>query len=157
MNRKNFSINYEGKEYWISRSVAVLGLVYVITPNRTIYILANKRGIGAPNYQGYWNLPCGYIEYDETCKEACIREIHEETGVTVHSMHFWTVSDDLEDDKQNVTLRYFCCLDSLLEVSKDNLSGEKNEVEEVRWIKLSDINKYNWAFNHEQIIKEFFI
>lgn len=156
MNKKNFSVNCDGKEYWISRSIAVLGLVYVITPSKSIYILANKRGIGTPDYQGYWNMPCGYLDYNETCKEACIREIYEETGITVPFVNFWTVSDALTDTKQNVTLRYYCCLDSLLEVNKDDFGGEKNEVEEIRWIKLDDINNYNWAFNHLEIIKEFF-
>ena len=29
---------------------------------------------------------------------------------------------------------------------------EKNEVADVKWIQISDLNNYDWAFNHKEII-----
>ncbi len=42
-------------------------------------ILLAKRGI-EPRL-GYWNLPCGFLENDETVEDGAIREVLEETGL----------------------------------------------------------------------------
>ena len=49
---KNFSVNVNGKEYWISRSVAVAGFIFKQKGN-DLYALIEKRGKGAADYQGY--------------------------------------------------------------------------------------------------------
>ncbi len=40
---------------------------------------------------GYWTLPSGYMENDETILEAAIRETKEETNVLVKEMHLYIV------------------------------------------------------------------
>ena len=32
--------------------------------------------------------------------------------------------------------------------------GEKNEVEEVKWINIKELDDYKWAFDHKQRLKE---
>ena len=44
-------------------------------------IMLCRRGI-EPRL-GYWNLPCGYLENDETVQQGAKREVYEETGATV--------------------------------------------------------------------------
>ncbi len=44
-------------------------------------ILLAKRGI-EPR-KGFWNLPCGFMENAETAEEGALREVEEETGLTV--------------------------------------------------------------------------
>ena len=60
---KNFKITAveDGKEYWISRSVAVSVFLFVKDKDK-LYVLANKRGPGAADFQGLWNCPCGYLD-----------------------------------------------------------------------------------------------
>ena len=48
---KNFPVQVNGKEYWISRAMAVVGLVFCID-NGELFILAGKRGKGTPDFQG---------------------------------------------------------------------------------------------------------
>jgi 8-oxo-dGTP diphosphatase len=36
-----------------------------------------------PPWQGLWSLPGGHVEWGETLREAAVREVLEETGVTV--------------------------------------------------------------------------
>ena len=33
--------------------------------------------------------------------------------------------------------------------------GEVDEVTEVKWIPVSDVSRYQWAFNHLEVIKEY--
>lgn len=33
--------------------------------------------------RGFWNLPCGYLENDETVQQGALREVYEETGASV--------------------------------------------------------------------------
>ena len=40
---------------------------------------------------GFWTLPSGYMENDETVLEAAIRETQEETNVVVKGMHLYIV------------------------------------------------------------------
>ena len=83
----NFSIEHEGKIYWISRSMAVVCFVFAYIDGRWC-VLANQRGEGTPDFQGYWNAPCGYLDYNETLEQAAIREVYEETGVKLTEAKF---------------------------------------------------------------------
>ena len=84
---KNYPITIEtgehaGETVWVHRSIAVAGFIFCKI-NDEWCVLANQRGEGAPDFQGYWNCPCGYLDFDETLAEACSREIYEETGVKI--------------------------------------------------------------------------
>lgn len=52
-------------------------------------IMLAKRGIEPQ--KGYWNLPCGYLENEETVEQGARREVYEETGATVRLSHLHTV------------------------------------------------------------------
>ena len=161
---KNFPIidNKTGREYWISRSVAVLGVVKAIDKNGVKYILAEQRGIGTPDpeYIGKWCLPCGYLDFDETCKQAIAREVREETGVNIHPENFELISINdrpFEDKRQNVTFRFKTELEGYIsDFELTNKFSETNEVMNIKWIDLREINNYKWAFNHEKIIKKYY-
>lgn len=153
---KNFPIYKDGKEYWVARNVAVVCFVFTYIKGEW-YVLANQRGKGTPNYQGLWNCPCGYLDYNETTKQTAIREVYEETGLKINDAEFWSFNDDPEkDDLQNVTFRYVCYEHNPFELNSDseNRGGESDEVSDVKWIKVSEINNYEWAFGHEKLINE---
>lgn len=161
---KNFPItNKDGKVYWISRSVAIVAAVFKTIDNTT-YVLANQRGKGAPDYNFKWNITCGYIDFDESGEEACARELLEETGVIVNNpnnfIHVMTKTVPTET-RQNIVLRYVLKPDSsIIEPEifnpKTLVGGEKDEVNDIKWIPLNDVNKYEWAFGHETIIFEMY-
>lgn len=153
---KNFPVQVNGKEYWISRAMAVVGLVFCID-NGELFILAGKRGKGTPDFQGCWNCPCGYLDYDETTAEACSREIAEETNlhVNANALILFGIEDSPKANRQNVTFRYYTFSDKLYKGQTVYAKGaEKDEVEDVEWIPISKINEYQWAFNHEKLIAE---
>ena len=60
----NFPVQHEGKTYWVSRSVAVACFVFTTIKDK-ICVLANQRGEGSADFHGYWNAPCGYLDFGE--------------------------------------------------------------------------------------------
>lgn len=152
---KNFPVEHEGKTYWISRAVAVVGYIFTFD-NGKLLVLANKRGKGTPNYQGYWNCPCGYLDFDETLREACVREIAEETNLLVNPkcLMLDSIQDDpAEDSNQNITFRYwdFNVLYKALTIYAKG--AEPDEVEDAEWIPVEELDNYQFAFNQEKTIK----
>lgn len=59
----------------------VIGSIPVWEENGTTSVLLCKRAI-EPRY-GYWTLPAGFMENDETTAEAAIRETEEEAGARI--------------------------------------------------------------------------
>lgn len=128
------------------------------------YILANQRGKGTPDFKGYWNLPCGFMEPDENGKQCAARETYEECGVKIPWDCFELHNVETEPEKRHkghVTLRYIVIIGDLLR-DKINLEdfdkigqtgGEKDEVEARKWINIRDFDNYKWAFNHREIIQ----
>lgn len=158
---KNFPIKDDkGNVHYVSRSVAVTGCIFTML-NGKWCVLANKRGKGTPDFQGMWNMPCGYLDYDEDTKEATIREVYEETGVMLNpsNTHFWKFNDSPKQHRQNISFMYYALVDaqpSNISVSTGgNRGGEEDEVEAIGWIPVESINKYRWAFNHDDVIREF--
>lgn len=156
---KNFEFEHKGKKYWYSRSVAVLGIIVGVDENIKKHILANKRGKNTPDYQGCWCMPCGYIDFNESLEGALIREVFEETGVKLELNDFKLHSTDSipEDDaRQNVTIRY---ISDCLNINKYKLTkaySDVQEVDSVKWIPLDEIDNYEWAFNHLDLMKTIF-
>lgn len=155
-NVPNECITHDNKKVWLSRAVGVTGIV-VCEVKGERYLLISKRGKGTPNYQGCYNIPCGYLDWNESLKEGVIRELYEETGLflTHDEWRFFNYNDDLKDG-QNISLRFIYCFekDELPEVTNEHC--EPDEVEDIKWIKLSrnGIKNYKWAFDHKQLVEE---
>lgn len=147
-----------GTTLWSGRYAAVCGIVLVNCKQDT-FVLANLRGSGTPDYQGYWNLPCGFLEANETGEEGISREIFEECGLTLAPSCFSLLNVETDPrycNNGNVTIRYIT-LRRTLELPKlkyENINGEENEVESVKWINIKEIDNYKWAFNHDVLIKK---
>jgi len=151
-----------GEIEWVARNIAALTIVLGYDrKNRLPHVLANKRGPETPDpeFRGCWCLPCGYLDYNETLKEAAARECFEETGVKldVNKLNLLSINDNPKEDKrQNVTFRYYCTIDTPIEdIKLSDKNSEQQEVEDIMWIPLRQIPLFKWAFNHDKILKEF--
>lgn len=153
----NFPVEHEGKTYWVSRSMAVSCFVFSPIGGKWC-VLANQRGEGTPDFQGYWNAPCGYLDYDETTEQAAIREVYEETGVKLNRVTFWGYEDNPKANRQNVTFRFYSIIHDTqptnVSLSTEAFGGEENEVKAVSWIPVDHINDFEWAFGHDNLINE---
>jgi 8-oxo-dGTP diphosphatase len=91
-----------------------------------------------PPNQGRWGLPGGVQELGETVVEAGLRELAEETGVSVASPRIFTALDAIERDEDG-RIRYHY---TLVVVLFDWLSGEgeaADDAEALGWFRLQDI------------------
>ena len=89
---------------------------------------------GRPPRQGEWGIPGGAQALGETVFEAVIREVREETGVTVRPTNIVTVVDSIwRDDDGRAQFHY-----TLVEVSAEWSGGEAeaaSDVTDVCWVK----------------------
>lgn len=146
---------------WYSRSIATALFVFCKNKKNQWCVLASERGEEAADFKGFWNCPCGYLDFDETTKDCARRECFEETGVDINSSLITFVSyedDPVTANRQNVTFRFYAKVeDKLAEdftFSKDNNEGL--EVGKISWIPIEDVDKYEWAFGHKKRITEIF-
>ena len=163
-NRHNTVHDIGGKVVWESRSVAVNCVVIAGSVSKP-YILLGQRGKGAPDSKGLWNVPAGYLDWDESGTEAVYREVWEEAGLYLpdqkiivnNLLNPWHVNTQPDENRQNISLRYGCVI-SLIGDELPILTfehSEPDEVEELRWSPVNELNQYKFAFNHDVVIKQY--
>ncbi len=86
-NKHNEKIQLpDGRTIWLARTCAVATTVCCCMQGKA-YILLAKRGKGSLIARGKWNLPAGYLDWNETLTEAAEREVYEETGVNLKNIY----------------------------------------------------------------------
>ena len=143
------------KTVFAARYTAVSGFVFAVV-NGKYSILANLRGPGTPDYQGCWNAVCGFLEKFENSKEGIAREMLEECGFQIDLDDLKIVHVETEPEEcnnGNVTIRHRAFLGKIIPHYVNKEGGEENEVDDVRWIPIDEIDNYKWAFNHRKTIE----
>lgn len=158
---KNFKVvdKESEKEYWISRASAVVGIVYGLDKDGEPHFLVSKRGPGCPDHVGKWAFTCGYLDWDETKKEAVVRELWEELGLLIQPSlprRFCEIDDPGRDKRQNLVTRYLVRVDlselqsklesGVINKNSDQRGGESGEVGEIRLVTAKEVGSLEWAF-----------
>src|SRR3990167_9408788 len=112
-------------------------------------ILLVKRG-GKWLEPGKWALPGGFLDMNETCEQAALRELLEETGYTGKIIKLFQIIDNprrRHEDRQNVSLVY------LVKPLK-KVGGSDHEISEIKWFDLAALPPAkDFAFDHLDTIK----
>ena len=127
-------------------ALTVDALVCSVIKNKN-YILLIERGIDP--FKGMWALPGGFVNMDETLQEACIRELQEETGITVKEMKQFKTFDAINRDPRHRTISvvHYTFIDELLEVK----GGD--DANKAQWFLLDELPAL--AFDHQEVIDAF--
>jgi 8-oxo-dGTP pyrophosphatase MutT (NUDIX family) len=179
-DRPNYHLTYKyddgcgvkiDHDFWISRSVAVVGVVLADTVDG-LKILITKRSEKMPDEAGKWCIPCGYLNYNETTHEAMVRELYEETSLDLRAYNKMLmfnndkqpihINDNPKSKRQNVSLIFLSSYDFRGKNMKNfpiyTEYFTNNETEKVCWVKLYDFydkcSQCQWAFHHDDVIKD---
>ena len=165
---ENFPFEHDGQTLWYSRSVACSMYLFVFEKNtRNWYILISQRGPGCPSNIGKWNVPGGYLDFNETLEDAAKRECFEETGIKISGeVRLANVSTNIHSKSQNVVCSFYKTM-TVNDVSELIWRFSNNHCEpyEVSDIKLYKVNTFfdfpnmtsgMMAFDHDKMIREIF-
>lgn len=101
--------------------------------------------------QGTWTVPGGKLHFGEDLKEAALRELTEETGLTAQKedLKIISVTNDIVYDAHFVTIGFLC----------EKFSGEPrvmepDEIVEWQWFDLNNLPKPIF-FPSEKILKNY--
>jgi len=110
-------------------------------------VLLIKRG-NEP-YKGMWAIPGGFVDMDETCEAAAVRELQEETAVTgIALTQFRTYSTvDRDPRHRTISVVYFAFIDE-----KDVAVQAGDDAAEAAWFSVNSLPPM--AFDHEVIVKD---
>lgn len=163
----------DGKILWASRAVALVITIFIKHKGSdVISCLMTQRGKGCPDEVGKWVMPCGYLNWNERLVDGARRELFEETGFDVSQYvrdnpdnvkisdfskkgQPWFVNDGIHDGKQNVSSYFGIFIEEEDGVDYPLLTAkysEKDEIEDLRWVPLGELGRYDIAFNHEKRI-----
>jgi 8-oxo-dGTP pyrophosphatase MutT (NUDIX family) len=154
---------------FISRSVAVVGVVFALDAVGKMHVLVTKRSGSMMDEPHKLCVPCGYLDWDETTYQGMIREVYEETSLYLEKYKDFIIFDNnkkpffIQDspsnNRQNVSFMFVTFLDFHNAMDKfpvDISKFKTKEIEFVDWMHVHDI--YNtvedeWAFKHNDVIK----
>lgn len=147
MSRPNIRHYITHVDVWEARNIVVNCVVLVRCDNED-YVLCSKRG---PDKELY-NVPAGYLDWDETATEAVYRETRGldleallSKALINHLNQPWLVNSDPSENKQNVTLVFGVVL-------RLNELPELTCNEENLWMPVKYVFRYKWAFKHDELI-----
>ena len=110
-------------------------------------LVQEKKGL-KEKYRGGLVFPGGHIEADESLLDSVIREMKEETGLTVHNPVPCGFKDWIQEDGT----RYIVLL-----YKTDQFEGELKSSEEGRvfWLDRSEIDNANLIWNMKELLQIF--
>lgn len=111
--------------------------------------------------KGLWALPGGFVNQDETLKNACVRELQEETSIELAPAQLYgSINDEKTFDNPDRSLRGRTITTCFTFKLKDNLKLPKikpqaGEVSKVMWIPVAEALYFTdkWYEDHNAILE----
>jgi 8-oxo-dGTP diphosphatase len=134
----------------------VVGVGAVIISDGKILLEKRKNQPG----KGKWSIPGGAVELGEKAEQSVIREVKEETNLTVEKPEHIDVVDNIILDKNGRVKYHFIMVDYFLKIKSGTLKAG-SDAGELKWVKLSEVENCTltptfrefFIRNHEKLTK----
>lgn len=135
---------YDPSRY--QRPSVTVDVVIFTLQEQGLYVLLVQRSRWP--YAGYWAIPGGFVEMDESLEAAARRELEEETGVRdLYLEQLYTFGDVGRDPRTRViSVAYF----ALVRADQQQLVVS-DESRDVRWFPVADLPG-PLAFDHDEVL-----
>ena len=156
---RNFAIERNGKQYWVSRSSVVSLYVFCKDENGEWNVLVSQRG-KKMKYGGKWNVVSGFLDFGETLEDAAKRECYEECGINIKNTNIINCGTNSNELYGAVNHKFYCVLDgttSQYHPSMEHCEGygtEMQEVQNVSWVLVNELNKIDIRPSQAQTAKD---
>ena len=99
-------------------------------------------------FKNLWALPGGFLEKDEVLEEGAKRELEEETGLKVQTLHQIGIFDAIKRDPRGRTISVaFFGFPGASSIIKGN-----DDANDAKWFNINNLPEL--AFDHEDILKK---
>lgn len=97
-------------------------------------------------FKGWWAIPGGRLEDDETAEECLRREVKEETGIDIEQEKLIGIYSDPKRDPRGIVGAAYLC-----RIIGGNLAAG-DDAGEVKWWPISELPEL--AFDHKKIVED---
>jgi 8-oxo-dGTP diphosphatase len=128
----------------------VLGVGAVIWNDKNEVVLIRR---GKEPRKDQWSIPGGHLEWGESLHEALLREVHEETGLTVELVGLIDAVDLITQDGTGDVTRHYVLIDFIVRRIEGDLRAG-SDAAEARWVHFSKLDDYPLWSETRRIIDE---
>lgn len=123
--------------------VTVDTVIFKHLQSRTEILLISRKN---DPFRGKWALPGGFVDENEDLRAAAVRELNEETGLTVEALvQFHAFGKPYRDPRSHtISVAYFGF------ASKDAVAEAADDAADAQWFPIDDLPEL--AFDHKDII-----
>ena len=125
---------------------AVTADCIVITKEPDPKVLLIERG--DEPFKGCWAFPGGFMNMDETTEQCAIRELEEETGLKLDTMHQIGAYSKVDRDPRGrtITVAYLAIIDKPVQVNG------QDDAAKAEWFPINNLP--HLAFDHQEIMTD---
>ena len=125
-----------------------VGIGAVVVCSNKILLEKRKNEPG----KGKWSIPGGIVELGEKTEQTAIREVKEETNLTVENPELLDVVDNVELDENGKVKYHFVIIDYFVRLKGGRLKAS-SDAAELKWVNLDNVENYVLT----RTFREFFI